>query len=110
MDQSFLSLIFQSLLALAAVLGLFALMVWGMRRFQQRLPGWQPQSRQDFRIHRRLNLDGKSCLIEISHEGRRYLLGLSAQGIFQIDPHASLPGPAKPTTQPADEPGSGEAS
>lgn len=110
MDQSFLSLIFQSLLALAAVLGLFALMVWGMRRFQQRLPGWQPRSGQDFRIQRRLNLDGKSSLIEVSHEGRRYLLGLSAQGICQIDPDASLPEPAKASLQPADEPDAGEAS
>ena len=88
MDTNLLSMTLQSLLALAFVLGLFALLVWALRRFQ--MPG-ASFSNPDFRVLRRLHIDSKHSLVEIRHEGRRYLLTLSQTGISQLDHTISLP-------------------
>ena len=81
-------MLLQSLLALAFVLGLFALIVWGVRRFQ----GFAGNSvKRDFKIIQRIHLDNKHSIIEISHQQRRYLLGLSPGGMIQLRSADALP-------------------
>jgi len=76
-----LSMALQSLLGLCMVLGLFALVIWGIRRFQQR--SGDPIKR-DFAIIQRIHLDSKNSIVEIRHQHRHYLLGLSPAGMIQL--------------------------
>ncbi len=76
----------QSALALAAVLGLFALMVWGMRRFQLKTS----LAQHDFKVMRKLYIDNRNSIVEIRHRGRLYLLGVSAAGLTQLRAELSL--------------------
>ncbi len=76
-----LSMVLQSLLGLSLVLGLFGLVVWAVRRFQHQ-SGKAVQ--RDFKIIQRLHLDNKNSLVEIRHQGRHYLLGLSPGGMVQL--------------------------
>jgi len=88
MDTNLLSMVLQSLLALAAVLGLFALMVWGMKRFQLHSGG--PVQR-DFKVVQRIHIDNKNSIIEVRHRGMHYLLGLSPGGMIQLRSEDALP-------------------
>jgi len=81
MEPGMLSMVLQSLLGLSLVLGLFALMVWGVHRFQQHS---DKAVDRDFKIIQRLHLDNKNSLVEIRHQGRHYLLGLSPGGMVQL--------------------------
>jgi len=87
MEQSLLSLVLQSVIGLAAVLGLFAFMVWGMRRFQDR----STHNGRDFRLLQKIHIDNRSSIVEVRHQGRHYLLALSANGICQLSPDQALP-------------------
>ncbi|MDX8408107.1 MAG: flagellar biosynthetic protein FliO [Mariprofundaceae bacterium] len=87
MEQSLFSLVLQSVIGLAAVLGLFAFMVWGMRRFQDR----SMHSGRDFRLLQKIYIDNRSSIVEVRHQGRHYLLALSANGICQLSPDQALP-------------------
>lgn len=107
MDSGLLSMMFQSMLALAFVLGLFALLVWGMRRFQGGIIG-RPAG-QDFRVIKRIHLDNKHSLVEVSHEGQRYLIGLSQGGMIQLRPDQALPDRSLPETPTPKESSSHEA-
>lgn len=89
MDTNLLSMVLQSLLALAAVLGLFALMIWGMKRFQLHTGG--PVQR-DFKVVQRIHIDNKNSIIEVRHRGVHYLLGLSPGGMTQLRAEDALPG------------------
>lgn len=82
-----LAMVLQSLLGLALVLGLFALVVWGTRRFQQQRGG---MIRRDFSVVGRLHLDHKHSLVEVRHEGRHYLLGISPAGMVQLHGDQSI--------------------
>ena len=97
METSLFSMVFQSLLALSAVLGIFALMVWGMRRFQQHTGNSMPR---DFKVVQRIHIDSKNSIVEIRHRGVHYLLGLSPGGLTQLKPDQtlSLPESASPKT------------
>lgn len=88
MSDSFLVLMLQSLAALAAVLALFAGLVWVARHFQTR-----PFSQQESRIKvvGRLALDTKHSLLEVEHGQNRYLIGLSPTGITPITQHMAQP-------------------
>lgn len=89
MEGSLFSMVLQSLLALAAVLGLFALLVLGMRRFQS-FNGTALQ--RDFKIQQRIHLDNKNSIVEIRYRGSLYLLGVSANGgITQLRESDALP-------------------
>jgi len=81
METGMLAMVLQSLLGLSLVLGLFALIVWGVRRFQQHSGN---AVERDFQIIQRLHLDNKNSLVEIRHQGSRYLLGLSPGGMIQL--------------------------
>jgi len=88
METSLFSMVIQSLLGLAAVLGIFAIMVWAMRRFQHHT-GHNPP--RDFKVVQRIHIDSKNSIIEIRHRGAHYLLGVSAGGMTQIQPDQALP-------------------
>jgi len=87
-SDGFLALMLQSLAALAAVLALFAGLVWVVRHLQP-----HPFSRQESRIKvvERLALDTKHSLLEVEHGQNRYLIGLSPTGITPIGQHAAQP-------------------
>ncbi|PIP02051.1 MAG: hypothetical protein COW18_01670 [Zetaproteobacteria bacterium CG12_big_fil_rev_8_21_14_0_65_54_13] len=80
MEQGMLAMVLQSLLGLAFVLGLFALLVWGMRRMQ----GGQAGSPADFRVMQKIHIDNRNSIVEIRHQGRQYLLAMSPGGITQL--------------------------
>ena len=88
MDTHLLAMVLQSLFGLSAVLGLFALVVWGVRRFQNQQPGTK---NRDFKIIQRMHLDNKNSIVEIRHHGRHYLLGLSPNGMVQLHSDHALP-------------------
>ena len=96
MESGMISMVLQSLFALAFVLGLFALVVWAVRRFQIQSGG---SLRQDFKIVQRIHLDNKNSIVEVSHKGDRYLLGLSAGSMIQLQP----PAPDQNTSQQSDK-------
>jgi len=81
-------MLLQSLLALAVVLALFAVMVWGMKRFQGHTGS---ASRHDFKIIQRIHIDNKNSIVEIRHRGVHYLLGLSPGGMTQLRADAGAP-------------------
>jgi len=87
-----LAMVLQSLLGLAFVLGLFALLVWGMRRMQGRQTG----NPADFRVIQKIHIDNRNSIVEIRHQGRQYLLAMSPGGITQLRAEHSL-------TEPADQ-------
>ncbi len=74
-------MVLQSLIGLSLVLALFAFVIWGVRRFQ--LHNGSAVNR-DFKIIQRLHLDNKNSLVEVRHQGRHYLLGLSPGGMVQL--------------------------
>ncbi len=105
MEQNLFSLVLQSVIGLAAVLGLFAFMVWGMRRFQDR----SMHSGRDFRLLQKIHIDNRSSIVEVRHQGRHYLLALSANGICQLSPDQALPDDAHAGTDSPPATDKGEA-
>ncbi|MDQ6998643.1 MAG: flagellar biosynthetic protein FliO [Mariprofundus sp.] len=81
METSMLSLLLQSMLGLAIVLGIFALLVWGMRRLNLHQGG---PNQRDFKIIQRLYIDSKNSIVEVHHKDQHYLLGLSPGGMVQL--------------------------
>jgi len=88
METGMLSMLLQSLLGLALVLGLFALLVWGARRLNLH-HGSSMQS--DFKIIQRMHLDSKNSIVEIRHKDQHYLLGLSPGGMVQLSAEPDIP-------------------
>ena len=91
------AMVLQSILGLAFVLGLFALIVWGMRRMQ----GRQINGPADFRIVQKIHIDNRNSLVEIRHHGRCYLLALSPGGITQLRVDHSQPEMTAVANKPA---------
>ena len=87
MDSNLLSMLLQSLIALAFVLGIFALLVWGVRRLNLHNGG--PKQR-DFKIIQRIHIDNKHSVVEIRHKDQHYLLGLSPGGMVQLHTDQAL--------------------
>jgi len=87
METSLFSMVLQSLFALAAVLGIFAMMIWAMRRFQQHT-GHKPT--HDFKVIQRIHIDSKSSIVEIRHRGTHYLLAMSPGALTQLRPDQAL--------------------
>ena len=82
MSDGFLMMMLQSLAALAAVLALFAAIVWLVRHRLQG-SGFQPQGER-IKVVQRLALDTKHSLVEVVCGQKHYLLGLSPSGITPI--------------------------
>lgn len=74
-------MLLQSMLGLAFVLGLFALLVWGARRLNLHNGGI---IQRDFKIIQRMHIDNKHSVVEIRHKDHHYLLGLSPGGMVQL--------------------------
>jgi len=87
METNMLSMLLQSMLGLALVLGIFALLVWGMRRLNLHQGG--PVQR-DLQIVQRMYIDSKNSIIEVRHKDQHYLLGLSPGGMVQIHNNRTL--------------------
>jgi len=95
MDHGFLVMMLQSLAALAAVLGLFALMVWGMRRLQ--LP-MNKGAERHLQIVQRLAIDHRTSLIEVRHGEQHFLLASSPAGLVTISAGDAMPAAARAET------------
>ncbi|MBN4077213.1 FliO/MopB family protein [Mariprofundus ferrooxydans] len=87
METGMLSMLLQSLLGLAFVLGLFALLVWAARRLNLHQGG---AVHGDFKIIQRMHLDSKNSIVEIRHKDKHYLLALSPGGTVQLRPEHAL--------------------
>jgi len=81
MTGNFMVMMLQSLAALAAVLALFAGLVWLVRRLQA--SRFQSQEGH-IKIVQRLALDTRHSLIEVACGEHRHLIGLSPDGITPI--------------------------
>jgi len=81
-NSSFLPMLLQSVAALAAVLGLFAVVVWGMRR----LPGASTakSGSSTLRIVQRLPLAGKHSLAIVAYGREQWLIALSPNAITPV--------------------------
>jgi flagellar biosynthetic protein FliO len=96
MTENFLAMMLQSLAGLAAVLALFAGLVWLVRRFQ----GSSIQTHGgQMKIMQRLSLDTKHSLVEVACGENRYIIGLSPSGMTSI---AQSIQEEEPTMQTAD--------
>ncbi len=75
MEQSLTMMLLQSIAALAGVLALFALFVWGMKRFQNHSLS---SNASGMRVLQRLSLDSKHSLIEVQRGNKHYILSISS--------------------------------
>lgn len=82
MTDNFLPMMLQSIVALAAVLALFAGLVWLVRRLQG--SSFQPQKGGQMKVVQRLALDTKHSLVEVACGQHHYLIGLSPDGMTSI--------------------------
>ncbi len=82
MEQGLAMMMLQSIAALAVVLALFALLVWGMKRLQYRMGS---PSTSNIKVLQKVSLDTRHSVVEVRHGKRCYLLGLSTDGLQVID-------------------------
>ena len=75
MEQSLTMMLMQSIAALAGVLALFALFVWGMKRFQNHTLSSHGSG---MRVLQRLSLDSRHSLIEVQRGNKHYILSTSS--------------------------------
>lgn len=68
-------MLLQSIAALAGVLALFALFVWGMKRFQNHTLS---SGTSNMRVLQRLSLDSRHSLIEVQRGDKHYILSISS--------------------------------
>jgi len=94
MTDNFLPMMLQSIAALAAVLALFAGLVWLVRRLQG--SSFQVQKDGQIKIVQRLALDTKHSLVEVVRGQRHYLIGLSPDGMTAITQHIDWPESSAP--------------
>ena len=80
--------------ALALVLGLFALFIYGLKRFG--VTGWSGQA-GELRIERFTSVGYRSRVAIIRASGQRYLIGVTPHSIQRI---AELPSDAEPPPEP----------
>jgi len=92
----------KSVAALAAVLGLFSLIVWVMRRIQG---GRMMTGKMPLRLEQRMSLDNRNTLAVVRYEGQRWLVGISPSGLTLIDRLPLSQGEQQPPVQAS----SGEA-
>ncbi len=82
MHDNFLTLSLQSISALAVVLGLFAAVVWMLKRLQQhRLVR---ASTEQMRAMQSVAIDAKHSVVELARGNTRYLIGISPSGMTAI--------------------------
>ena len=83
MEQNLTMMLLQSIAALAGVLALFAVFVWGMKRFQKHTLS---SNTPNMRVLQRLSLDSRHSLIEVQRGNKHYILSTSsAAGVSMIE-------------------------
>lgn len=82
MIDNFLPMMLQSIASLAAVLALFAGLVWLVRRLQG--SSFQVKKGGQMKVVQRLALDTKHSLVEVTCGQHHYLIGLSPDGMTSI--------------------------
>jgi len=87
METGMFSMVVQSMIGLALVLGLFALLVWAARRLNLHQGG---PLQSNFKVIQRIHIDSKNSIVEIRHHDQHYLLGLSPGGMVQLNPKQRL--------------------
>lgn len=86
MEQSLTMMLLQSIAALAGVLALFAVFVWGMKRFQKHTLS---SNTPNMRVLQRLSLDSRHSLIEVQRGNKHYILSTSSvAGVSMIESFA----------------------
>jgi len=85
MQDSLLTLMLQSVAGLAVVLAIFGLLIWMLKRLQQQR--YAGASAGSMRIVQRFGIDAKHSVVELSHAGRSYLIGISPGGMTTIASH-----------------------
>jgi len=80
-ESNLMSMMIQSIAALAAVLAIFAGLVWALRKLQQTT---LPKKGQHLKVLQRLHLDSRNSVVEIQYRDQHYLLGVGQQGIQTI--------------------------
>ena len=105
MHDGLLTMMLQSAAGLAVVLALFALLVWMLKRIQNQRYSTSGDNRM--RIVQRFGIDTKHSIVELTHAGRSYLIGISPAGMNTIASYASDDAPNTaassgdaPVTQP----------
>jgi len=89
MEQSLTIMLLQSIAALAGVLALFAVFVWGMKRFQNHTLSSNASS---MRVLQRLSLDSRHSLIEVQRGNKHYILSTSSvAGVSVIESFEGAP-------------------
>jgi len=89
MDQNLTMMLLQSIAALAGVLALFAVFVWGMKRFQSHALS---SGTSNMRVLQRLSLDSRHTLIEVQRGNKYYILSTSSvAGVSVIESFEGMP-------------------
>jgi len=84
MQENFSMMMVQSIAGLAAVLAIFAGLVWLLKRLQQQhLP--KRMKGESMRIVQRISLDSQHSVVEVSRGNKHYILGLSSGHIQVIE-------------------------
>ncbi|MBN4082416.1 FliO/MopB family protein [Mariprofundus ferrooxydans] len=92
MEQGLTMMLVQSIAALAGVLALFSLFVWGMKRFQNHTLS---SNRSGMRVLQRLSLDSRHSLIEVQRGNKHYILSTSSvAGVSVIESFEEMPADA----------------
>ncbi len=87
MQNSLLTLLLQSVAGLAVVLGLFALLVWMLKRLQNKR--YTHHESTSIRVVQRCAIDAKHSVVELTHGRHTYLVGLSPTGMTAIANHTA---------------------
>jgi len=90
MQDSFLTLMLQSVSGLALVLAIFAALVWMLKRLQNKR--YFPNEKTTIQVIQRFPIDAKHSVIEMTHGNKAYLIGLSPSGMIKLDSSTCEPG------------------
>jgi len=82
MQDNFLTLILQSIAGLAVVLALFAILVWMLKRLQGK--HYTQNKHAGIQIIQRFSIDTKHSVIELTHDKKSYLIGISPTGMTKL--------------------------
>jgi len=88
MQDGLLTLLLQSVAGLAAVLSLFGLLIWMLKRLQNKR--FMHNESTSIRVAQRCAIDAKHSVVELTHGHHTYLIGLSPTGMTAIANHTTV--------------------
>lgn len=97
-STGFVALFLQSMASLAAVLALFAAVIWVMRRLKI-VPQSNIGSGERLHVVQRLALGGKHSLAVVAYGDKRWLVGMSPTAINCLSPLGDEQAAGKPETE-----------